>query len=431
MAESGWVVSGQISDRTSVISDPTKLTFSRVTRSNSEKEKEAGLALTNKPRHRSVSIKRKPACQSKTTVKRANLEMDQNAIAALIDQTTESAIGKIRADMNNLEGKIIEEMKAITIPIEQALNNLTTRQDSHDKRMDELSDKLESLKTNLSSDVKKEILAELNQTKREQLNLFLGNEIEKMASNIILYGYKGEATKESIVSMFGEMGVENMNDLRVVKIAKLGLPKGSGNKVAPIIITLGNTEQRNNVLKSGSKLPTGISMERDMPPAYRTQYKQFKKHAWKLRAMYGVKTQIVFDAHVLILRYKEEGKAFTIVDEFIPPLTSIREKRNKNPPQGAGPASDVIKDKGFNETSACTVILVMNQCVESGEHLYNLIGPHLSERLTRDIRDTKISKANVLLQADSPETASKIAKQLNGVVIEGKKVYAEPFGNEI
>ena len=144
-------------------------------------------------------------------------------------------------------------------------------------------------------------------------------------------------TPSFLLDFFRNMEVEDASEFQIIKVTKLGLPEGPGKKIAPIMISLRTQDQRNNILKAGSKLPTGITMERDIPPPYRSCYKRYKKHAWKLRAMHGVKTQIVFDLHVMIFRYREEGKSFTIVDEFIPQHYASRSRTNKNPPQGQDP----------------------------------------------------------------------------------------------
>ena len=428
-----WVINKHLVDVASQENDLLKLTFTRTPRHKSCDPPSDTPFNRYKLRSRSVSTKRKKISSptEKSTSKKANLNMDKDAIAALIDQTTENAFGKMRADMSGLEERIIRKMEAITAPIESAMNNLTHRTDENERDIVEISKKLETIRTEITEEIKSEIREELHSTKNEQVNLFLRNEIEKTSTNLIIYGYRGEAKREDILQLFDTMKVENLSDLKIVKISKLGMPKGKGDKVPPILISLSDSDQRNSVLKAGINLPVGVTMERDMPYQYRACYKRFKKHAWKLRAYYDVKTQIVFDAHVLILRYREDGKAFTILEEFVPSTVVPGTKPNKNPPTGNGPPSSVVNNKGFTDDTTSCVILVLNQAVSDSKHLYELISPHLTERMMRDIRDTKVNKGNSIIKADSPDTAERIAKQLNGKLVCGKKIFAEPFGHEI
>ena len=384
-----------------------------------------------KARSRSVSLKRKAPSTSKTATKRINLAMDQEAIKSLIEQTTEAVVSKMRIDMGSLEERIVDQMKNITSPIESAMNTLSSRNDDQDKRIDGLSAKIEELKSEITEEIRSDLREEIFEAKKEQTRLALLSQIEKSSTNIILYGYGGDVTIESIRTLFATMEVEDHLNLSIIKVNKLGLPKGGGNKKAPVLVTLGNVDQRNNVLKAGGKLPKGVTMERDMPPPYRAGYKKFKKHAWRLRAIYNIKTQIIFESHILILRYKEEGKSFTIVDEFIPTQATPPERLKKNVSSGSGPPSTVISGKGFTQQNSSCVIFMPNQEIRNAEHLYELITPFLSERAMREIRESKINKGNVVIATESPETATRVARALNGQSANGKKMFAEAFGDEI
>ena len=377
-------------------------------------------------RSRSLSLKRKATSPIKKPCKKVNHVMDQEAIRSLIEQTTESVVSKMRTDMNALEGRIVDQMKNITTPIETAMNAMSVRGDEHEKKIDDLALRIDKLKADITAEIRDDLRNEFFESRNEQMKHALRSEIDRTSTNLILFGFEGGANVEALKGLFETMGVDDCN---IVKATKLGLPKG-GTKIAPVHITLHNSEQRNNVLKAGGKLPKGVTMERDMPPPYRTCYKKFKKHAWKLRALYDVKTQIVFEAHILTLRYKEEGKSFTIVDEFVPSHYSLQEKPRKPNSSSSAPASSIIPGKGYNDHNNACVFLVPNQPIEDAEHLYKLIGPLLPERSMREIKDCKINKGNVVLSTDSYETASRIVRTLDGQKVDGKKIYAETFGTE-
>ena len=98
---------------------------------------------------------------------------------------------------------------------------------------------------------------------------------------------------------------------------------------------------------------------------------------------------------------------------------------------GSGPPSTVISGKGFTQQNSSCVIFMPNQDIRNAEHLYELINPFLSERAMREIRESKINKGNVVIATESPETATRVARALNGQSANGKKMFAEAFGDEI
>ena len=160
------------------------------------------------------------------------------------------------------------------------------------------------MRQEITDEIACDLRTELDNSRKENLRHSLLNEIEKCNSNVIFYGYQGGGHPfwtpwaPPLYECWWLCWHQNQ------KIFKLGLPKGKTKKFAPVLVTFGDQAQRNNILKAGSRLPEGVSMERDIPRAYRETYSKFKKHAWRLRAFYGVKTKIIFVSHVLTLRYK-------------------------------------------------------------------------------------------------------------------------------
>ena len=56
---------------------------------------------------------------------------------------------------------------------------------------------------------------------------------------------------------------------------------------------------------------------------YLQSHKDFKRHAWKLKSLFNVQSQVVFDAHNLVVRYKKKDDGankfnWVIAKEFYP-----------------------------------------------------------------------------------------------------------------
>ena len=284
----------------------TKLTLKRISR-------EDEIVINSlKLRSRSLSIKRKSETQGKESNKKISRisRMDTNDINDIIEKTATATAEKVKADLKITD--VLEEMKAVNL----GLTRLSEASEQHEMKIEKLSNEMNGLRSEITEDIRQEMREELINVQNLSAKASLLKEIDKTSSNLILYGYKGEPNVEGIHGLFREMNVEDIGTIKVTKVSKLGLPKGGGPKVSPVHIILGDMAQRNKVLKAGSGLPSGISMERDIPHPYRAAYKRFKKHAWKIKALHGVHTQIVFNEHILTLRYREDGKSFTIIDEW-------------------------------------------------------------------------------------------------------------------
>ena len=240
---------------------------------------------------------------------------------------------------------------------------------------------------------------------------------------------KGRALSE-LLELLRSMNVDDFADIKIKKIFKLGFPNGKTKKFAPVLVTFGDQAQRNNILKAGSRLPEGVSMEKDIPRAYRETYSKFKKHAWRLRAFYGVKTKIIFVSHVLTLRYKEENKAFTIVLEYVPPSNSLPIPKSGNLAD-RGPPSTIIPGNGFSDDSSKSLIFVPNRKIDSKDDLYTLISPHISERASRETTNAKEVGKNLIIYTETADAATRIVKYLDGKDISGSKVHAEHFGFDL
>ena len=153
------------------------------------------------------------------------------------------------------------------------------------------------------------------------------------------------------------------------------LGKSDAAKPSPLSVRFAHPTQRNSVLPFSKNLSSSsnIKIDKSIPKAYRETYKRFKKEAYKLKTVQGYQTQVVFDQHKLILRYKIKD------DESSEYNYTIREEWNGPPPgaplpiastsqgQTNGKLPTPIIDTSSNSEACRTVI--MTKVVSNGSAL--------------------------------------------------------------
>ena len=105
---------------------------------------------------------------------------------------------------------------------------------------------------------------------------------------------------------------ELVNKVKIKEVVVLGSDNGIG-KPPPFIIKFSHPTERNQILPLSSNLKKGIDLDKNIPKKYKAKHKEFKRLAWKLRLVYGVQAQVIFDDFKLVLRYKKKDEG---VDKY-------------------------------------------------------------------------------------------------------------------
>ena len=244
----------------------------------------------------------------------------------------------------------------------------------------------------------KEILSPLQAT----WNAIQAEKVLEHDHSMIVFGYNATGNPLEAAGNFLKDHMKVPEDIMlktsVKQAAKLG--RGDASKPPPFLIKFGHPSERNMILTFSKNLTDkNIKIERQIPKNYQAQHKVFKEEQWKLKNMPGMgyKTQIVFDGHLLVLRYRSDnstdGKThWTVHDSWSPPMDSTSQlKTSLKTPTGsrASPAPSVSVTEESNRA-----------------FFMNLKG--LTEQITNDtfMRELK----NYL----SPDHANLIADVKNG-----------------
>ena len=101
--------------------------------------------------------------------------MDEDNIKKLIEQSTDTAVSNMMADMGNVKQGIVEEIRA---EIENALNSLTSKNELHETKITELTAKVSKLRAEITEEIRAELREELSETRKEQAIFSLQKEIK-------------------------------------------------------------------------------------------------------------------------------------------------------------------------------------------------------------------------------------------------------------
>ena len=104
--------------------------------------------------------------------------------------------------------------------------------------------------------------------------------------------------------------IDTINKVRIKEVSRLGSDNGAA-KPPPILVKFGHPTERNLILPLSSNLKEGIDVDKNVPKIYQKKHREFKRHAWKIKLLYNVKSQVVFDGCKLIVRYKKNDEGQT------------------------------------------------------------------------------------------------------------------------
>ena len=331
-------------------------------------------------------------------------EKDMEFLATLIKDShkeTKDTVGKMIEVANNPLKESLAQLQQATAAIAQ--NSERNAADIKDLKAD-----MVGLKEEIKEEIKREIRGELDSAQSEAFKSNIARDVEKVSMNVIVHGLN---TNEfgRVRKLLDELLGQEKDKIELKKVT----PLGKGQAAKSLLVELGDSSQRNILLGSmnRSMLPTGVKIEKDCPPAFRAKYKEFKQEAFKYKAFFQVKTQIVFMGAEMVLRYKDEGdKAYTIIDTFTPsPSKSARATRSGNRTEGGkSPSCSVTADRKKIARS-CFILTDWKDGTE--EEIKDLLTDIL-EREFEHIQKVKILGGRPTIQCDSEEGARKVLKKI-------------------
>ena len=343
--------------------------------------------------------------------------MDPITLKKTIDDSVEASRAIFTQAMNEKleenKQEFINAVQAKIGPLETALNTINTNQIQLTER-----EGLRDRKVTLLEEGLKELQKTVNEKEMggndAAFKYNLAAEIHRANKNIIVHGIQAGEGKEVAKDIIVGIGQKHGVECEIKNVFPLG--KGANGKQS-VMVTLENTFQRNDILKNSQGLPKDIYLDRDIPMLYRGAFKKFKRKQWRLKNFLGYQTQIVFTAHILQLRYRENGKAWTIDEEYVPsPKDSLKAAKG-NVTEG-GPDPTAVIDKVTLDNAKCSVIITGANKIPQKD-LMEMIKEELDPGLYNEIKEWQKRGNNWIVRFPSEALAKSTMKYKDALKKDG------------
>ena len=308
----------------------------------------------NKDQDRATTGKDGLKDKNKDTVQTADngeLETLIKRSVAASEVVMDNKVKEIDKSMKDNQKELLDRIGSAMAPLLGKIEKLEDRQDTMEVRQNSMEESIGKKFDKMKEELKEELRAE-STTKYDKMNLAafhysLRQEIEHEGKKFLMFGIKtndsetveGKA-KEILQNITAKAGIT----LEIKSVVNIG--RQNKDKVGSVLVVLDNTYQRNELLRNGKHIPEGITIDRCTPPLYREAYKKMKKKSRTYSRFFNTQTQINFIGHTMQLRYKEEGKAYTIVEEFVPTPEEAKKlvKGNKTEGDSTNPSMSINKE---------------------------------------------------------------------------------------
>ena len=348
---------------------------------------------------------------------------------AVVKKTIEETVALSRnAFSNDMEEKLEQNKKAVIEavqsdlrPLAEAVNEIRNEQGLlliREKDRDGRVGKLESDFADL-----KEVLEKRGEGESDSAFKYnLAAEVDRANKNVIIHGLRIGAGKDAAIEIIKSIGEKNEIEFVIKHCIPLG--KGANDKQS-FMVSFENAFQRNEILKNAQGLPKDIFLDRDIPRLYREAFKRFKRKQWRLRNFLGYQTQIVFTSHILQLRYREEGKGFTIEEEFVPSIKDSLKYVKGNKAEGGNTPTPSIKKDDLDLAKNSVIVTGAKKFPE--KDLKEMVKETLDPAIFNEIQDWKKMGGNWLIRFPNEAMAKSVKAKYKDTLKKDANVNIDTF----
>ena len=424
--------------------NPLKLTFSNRKRSRTTDSDDCDLNETS-------SVK-KPKMMKEEDVKalfkelRSETKEDMESFKKDFAKTFAEEQAKANSQTNSQFSSIQTQLSTITQTLDLSDKTAADNKAEADARMKALEDRMDQLEKEKNEPANEHVIQDVvknfvdtNTSDTTAWKASLAKDVFEAEHGIIIHGVKLIGVNDDVRKAFIKTFLKDvmkapediLNKVRVKEVTRLG--NDNAAKPPPILVRFGHPTERNLILPLSSNLKEGIDVDKNVPKIYLKKHKEFKRHAWKLKLLYNVKSQVVFEGCNMIVRYKKNDEGVTqfnwvVAKEWHPEPSDLQAVLStssvKDPNKHDTPIIDISVSAECNKTVIATGVKdVINNENVKGEILS--IVSNQDHELIQDVR----YKGNgvVLKICKDWASCSHIVKTYNKKNILGKQVFLTMF----
>ena len=342
------------------------------------------LKLTFSSKRKRAQEAKSPEIQNKKqkmATKEEIKEMNEDLIKRFLDAQAvsskalcEEIKNEIKADIGSIKVKIdsmSDKQEAFAEEVKKDKEKAESRFEELEKKMEELQNqKNVSNRVTDEDSIQTAVQNYVETASDSSWKANLAREVFEHEHGLVVHGVridaKDDTTRKEAAKKFIKEDLkaseEIMNRIKIREVVRLGSDNGAG-KPPPLLIKFGHPTERNLLLPLSRNLKRGVDIDKNIPKMYLQKHKEFKRLAWKLKTVHDVQTQVIFDSHNLVLRYKKQDDGatkynWTIEREYYPKpgeaSTALNRATARDPNKHDTPVLDTSDKAECNRTLIIT-----------------------------------------------------------------------------
>ena len=391
--------------------NPLKLTFSNRKRSRNASSDDSEDSMSPKKR---TKMMKKEAVKELVRELKDELRSDNEASMKTVKEDFAKFFAeervKANVEMKTQFTTIQTQLATISQSLKQTEEN-KAETDARLKSLEERFDRFENAKNEGGNDINiedtvKNVVGNLSDS-TWKANLV--KEVFEAEHGIIIHGVRmhdaNDDARKAFIKTFlhddMKASTDILNKVRIKEVSRLG-SDNTAAKPPPILVRFGHPTERNLILPLSSNLKEGVDVDKNVPKIYQKKHREFKRHAWKLKILYNVKSQVVFDGCKLVIRYKKNDDSVTqynwVIDrEWLPEPKDLEVVLNtsstKDPSKHDTPAIDTSGAAECNKT----IIVTGVKDVVTRENVKSQIHDFIANEDHAYIHDIQFKTKNVVI----------------------------------
>ena len=223
---------------------------------------------------------------------------------------------------------------------------------------------------------------------------------------------------------------------KIILDGAVRLGRGDSRRPPPLLMHFSHPSERNLVLSFSKNLKNNkISFEKHVPKIYQSEYKKFKDLSTKLRLMpdMNYQTQITFDSHLMLLRYKSRDTTtqkfhYVTHSEYYPPMSHAASELKSSLQIPSGTVSTPVISPDVVNRANCSFFMTGMSEERTEDTFKRQFMEFLGNEDKDSVTDCKLlKKSTAVIYCRTWEECKKIVVRLKDTKFQNEKVHFSMF----